>query len=36
LDENGKKFSKRDRAVTLDALREAGVTPEEIRKRLGL
>ena len=36
LDEHGKKFSKRDRAITLRALREAGVTPQEIRARLGL
>ncbi len=34
LDEHGRKFSKRDRAVTLRALRESGVTPEEIRARL--
>jgi glutamyl-Q tRNA(Asp) synthetase len=34
LDENGKKFSKRDQAVTLRSLREAGVTPIEIRARL--
>ena len=34
LDEQGRKFSKRDRAVTLRALRESGVTPEEIRARL--
>ena len=34
LDEQGRKFSKRDRAVTLRALREAGVTPEGIRARL--
>jgi glutamyl-Q tRNA(Asp) synthetase len=36
LDEQGKKFSKRDRAVTLRALRESGVTPKEIRARLDL
>jgi glutamyl-Q tRNA(Asp) synthetase len=36
LDERGRKFSKRDRAVTLQALRESGVTPEEIRARLSL
>lgn len=36
VDEAGKKFSKRDEAVTLRALRAAGVTPDEIRKRLGL
>ena len=35
LDENGRKFSKRDQSVTLRALREGGVTPEEIRARLG-
>jgi glutamyl-Q tRNA(Asp) synthetase len=34
LDEEGRKFSKRDRAVTLRALRNGGVTPEEIRRRL--
>ncbi len=36
LDERAKKFSKRDYAVTLQALREAGVTPREICARLGL
>ncbi len=35
LDENGRKFSKRDHGVTLRALGESGVTPEEIRARLG-
>jgi glutamyl-Q tRNA(Asp) synthetase len=34
LDETGKKFSKRDRAVTLKSMREAGVTPQDIRRRL--
>jgi glutamyl-Q tRNA(Asp) synthetase len=34
LDANGKKFSKRDSAVTLRALREQGVTPYQIRLRL--
>lgn len=34
LDENGKKFSKRDRAATLRSLRESGATPEWIRRRL--
>lgn len=34
LDETGKKFSKRDSAVTLRALREDGVTPDQIRARL--
>ncbi|MEI9885674.1 MAG: tRNA glutamyl-Q(34) synthetase GluQRS [Rhizomicrobium sp.] len=36
LDEQGKKFSKRDRAVTLRSLREDGVTLRAIRARLGL
>jgi glutamyl-Q tRNA(Asp) synthetase len=36
LDESGKKFSKRDHAVTLRRLRSEGVTPAHIRARLGL
>jgi glutamyl-Q tRNA(Asp) synthetase len=36
LDERGRKFSKRDGAVTLRGLREAGVAPQEIRRRLEL
>ncbi len=36
LDEAGHKFSKRDQAVTLRALREAGATPDDIFARLGL
>ena len=36
LDEAGKKFSKRDRAVTLRDMRESGATPKDIRRRLGL
>ena len=35
LDETGKKFSKRDSAVTLQSLREAGVAPRALRDRLG-
>jgi glutamyl-Q tRNA(Asp) synthetase len=35
LDEHGKKFSKRDGAVTLQSLREAGVTPAQVRARIG-
>jgi glutamyl-Q tRNA(Asp) synthetase len=35
LDASGRKFSKRDRAVTLRALRAAGGTPQDIRGRLG-
>jgi glutamyl-Q tRNA(Asp) synthetase len=36
LDPSGRKLSKRDRAVTLRNLREQGVTPAQIRERLGL
>jgi glutamyl-Q tRNA(Asp) synthetase len=36
LDSAGRKFSKRDQAVTLQALREAGATPADIRARLGM
>jgi glutamyl-Q tRNA(Asp) synthetase len=36
LDPDGRKFSKRDKAVTLQALRQAGVTPEDIRIKLML
>lgn len=35
-DETGKRFAKRDQSVTLRALRAEGVTPAEIRKRIGL
>lgn len=31
LDETGKRFAKRDRSLTLRALREAGHTPEEVQ-----
>ena len=34
-DENGKRFAKRDKALTLQALREAGADPAELRARLG-
>jgi glutamyl-Q tRNA(Asp) synthetase len=34
LDEQGRKFSKRDASVTLRELRAHGVTPAEIRQRL--
>lgn len=33
LDESGRKFSKRDRSVTLRALREKGVTPSGVAAR---
>jgi glutamyl-Q tRNA(Asp) synthetase len=36
LDETGKKFSKRDGAVSLESLRQAGATPADIRARIGL
>jgi glutamyl-Q tRNA(Asp) synthetase len=36
LDENGKKFSKRDGAVSLESLRNTGATPADIRARIGL
>jgi len=35
LDEQGRKFSKRDGAVTLRHLRRQGTTPAEIKARLG-
>jgi glutamyl-Q tRNA(Asp) synthetase len=34
LDETGKKFSKRDHSKTLRSLRESGVTPAQIRRRI--
>lgn len=36
LDDAGKKFSKRDHAVTLRSLRAGGLQPEDIRRRIGL
>jgi glutamyl-Q tRNA(Asp) synthetase len=36
LDDSGRKFSKRDQAVTLRARRAAGATPQDILDRLGL
>ena len=36
LDAEGRKFSKRDRGVTLAGLREAGETPDSLRARLGI
>ena len=32
-DEHGRRYAKRDRALTLRALRESGVSPEEVRRR---
>ncbi|MEM9170596.1 MAG: tRNA glutamyl-Q(34) synthetase GluQRS [Pseudomonadota bacterium] len=36
LGPDGKRLAKRDRAQTLDALRAAGVGPDDVRTRLGL
>lgn len=36
LGPDGKRYAKRDGSVTLAALREAGVTPEELREELGV
>jgi glutamyl-Q tRNA(Asp) synthetase len=33
---DGKRYAKRDRSLTLAALREAGVSPADIRARIGL
>jgi glutamyl-Q tRNA(Asp) synthetase len=36
LDEQGRKFSKRDKSATLRSLREAGTTPQEIREKFAM
>jgi glutamyl-Q tRNA(Asp) synthetase len=36
LDEHGRKFSKRDRGVTLAGLREAGRTAADVRAMVGI
>jgi glutamyl-Q tRNA(Asp) synthetase len=36
LDASGRKLSKRDAATTLRALRETGLSPMEVRRRVGL
>jgi len=36
LDANGRKFSKRDHAVTLKSLRASGLAPPDVRARVGL
>jgi glutamyl-Q tRNA(Asp) synthetase len=36
LDEHGRKLSKSDRATSLRALRNAGATPQDIRRMIGL
>jgi glutamyl-Q tRNA(Asp) synthetase len=35
LDDDGKRLAKRNQAMTLRAMRDAGVTPSDIRQRLG-
>jgi len=35
VDESGKRFAKRDKAVTLRSLRESGKTPEDVRRMAG-
>ncbi|HJQ58982.1 MAG TPA: tRNA glutamyl-Q(34) synthetase GluQRS [Vineibacter sp.] len=34
-DAKGRRFAKRDQALTLRSLREAGVTPADVRRRVG-
>jgi len=34
-DEHGRRLAKRDKAETLQALRESGATPQDIRRQLG-
>jgi glutamyl-Q tRNA(Asp) synthetase len=36
LDPQGRKFSKRDRAVSLRTLRQSGATPADIRTIVGV
>ena len=36
LGSDGKKFSKRDQAPTLRALRDSGRTPDEVRAMVGI
>lgn len=36
LNRDGKKFSKRDGAVTLQSLRSAGASPDDIRRMIGM
>src|SRR5262249_26771946 len=35
VDREGKRYAKRDRALTLAALREAGESPAEVRRMAG-
>lgn len=34
-DENGRRFAKRDRSLTLESLRRAGSSPEDVRRMAG-
>jgi len=36
LDDTGKRFAKRDESVTIQAMREAGMSAKEIRGRAGI
>jgi glutamyl-Q tRNA(Asp) synthetase len=36
MDENGKRFAKRDKSVTLRALRAGGVQPDDILRQVSL
>ncbi|WP_375285208.1 tRNA glutamyl-Q(34) synthetase GluQRS [Marinicauda pacifica] len=36
LDEDGQRFAKRDKSLTLQALRQSGETPQSIRTRIGM
>ena len=36
VDDQGRKFSKRDGAVTLRSLRRSGASREEIRRMIGM
>lgn len=36
MNDEGKRLAKRDKAETLQALRQSGATPEAVRKRLGV
>jgi glutamyl-Q tRNA(Asp) synthetase len=35
LDAHGRRFAKRDQALTLRALRDSGVSPADVRRRIG-
>jgi glutamyl-Q tRNA(Asp) synthetase len=35
LDAHGRRFAKRDQSLTLRALRDSGVSPADVRRRIG-